>query len=113
DQIGSGSLHGCIDGDPLGGRTTRPLGTAQFGQPDAPPKNRLDITLIGRLGAYGFHITRHTWIACEVTVDICPGRVPRNAEVGRQPELAHAVNQAEVDRLRRTTLLGTHLFERD
>ncbi len=58
------------------------------------------------------HVAGHAGIAGEIPVDIELGGVAADAEVARQPERAHAVDEAEVDDLGVAALLGRDLQRR-
>ncbi len=58
------------------------------------------------------HVAGHAGIAREIPVDIELGGVAADAEVARQPERAHAVDEAEVDDLGVAALFGRDLQRR-
>ena len=64
--------------------------------------------MIARVIAGALHVLRDAGIACEVAVDIglCGGAL--DAQLRRQAERGHAVDQSEVDDLRVAPLFARH-----
>src|SRR5690606_575393 len=106
DEVGGGALHGRVDGRAFGGLSSRPAAAADFRQPQATSQNGFDIALVARKLADVFHVLRDARVAGEIAIDIQLRRVAGDAQVGGEPEGAHAVHQAEVDGLGGMTLVG-------
>ena len=112
DQVGRGALHRRIDGGALRGRAARAVGRVDLGQPEPAAEHRLHEALALGLGARALHVARHARVSGEVAVDVELGRLALDVQVGRQPEGAHAVDQAEVDDLGGAPLIGRDLAHR-
>ena len=61
-----------------------------------------------RLSAGFLHVASHTRVAGKVLFDVVRSRAAFDAEVLRQPESTHAVDEAEIDHLGHAALLGRH-----
>src|SRR5690606_22197538 len=90
----------------------RAVGRVDLREPEAPSEYRLHVALLARLGPGTLHVGGHARVAGEIALDVVARRIPFDAEVRRQAEGAHAVDEPEVDHLRVAALLARHLLER-
>src|SRR3546814_7370594 len=70
-----------------------------------------DVAALARLVAGALHEIAYARVAREVQRDVVLRLAATNAQVARQPERAHPVHQAEVDRLGSAALVGGHRSE--
>ncbi len=112
DQVGGGALHRRVDCGALGALAAAGIRRPDFRQPEAAAEYGLDIALVARAGTGLFHVAGDARIAREVAVHVGLRRGAVDADLFRQAEGAHAVDQAEVDRLGGTALLAGHLDRR-
>ena len=83
-----------------------------FGQIQAAAEQGFDIALLARLFADVIHVIFDAGITGEIQVDIGLRLAARQAELLRQPERGHAVNQSEIDRLGGAAQFGGDLIGR-
>ncbi len=111
DEVGGRALHGRIDCGALGRLAALRSAAADLRQPEPAAEHRFDVAAIARHLARFLHVARDARITCEVAVDVRLGRCPLDAEVLREPERRHAVDQAEVDRLGGAPLVRRDFLE--
>src|SRR5882762_6674844 len=112
DQVRGRALHWGVDRCALGPAAARRIGALDLRQPQAPAENGLDIATVARGLAHLLHVLCHPRIAGEVARDIGLRRGALQAELLRQTEGGHPVDQPEVDHLGVAALLGCDVFER-
>src|SRR5690606_416109 len=89
------------------------LGTAaDVFQVQAAAEHGLHVALFARLHPRAVHEVAHAGIAREVQRDVVLRLAPADAQVARQAERAHAVHQAEVDRLGGAAFVAADLVDR-
>ncbi len=77
-------------------------------QVQAPAEHRFDVTVLVRLPPGAIHVGPHAGVAGEVAVDVALGLVAADAQLARQPESGHAIDEAEVDGLGGPALVSGH-----
>jgi hypothetical protein len=82
-----------------------PLPAVDVRQPQAAAEHGFHVALLVRLDARVVHVALHARKALEVALDVVLGRFLLDAQVARQAEGAHAVDQPEVDDLGVAALL--------
>ena len=113
DQIGRRALHRRIDRGAFGAGTARTVRRIDLRQPQAAAEHGLHVAArLGRQARF-VHVLLHAREARKVAVDVVGRRRTLDLQVRRQPESAHAIDQAEVDHLGVAALLGLHLFRRN
>src|SRR6185437_15340106 len=112
DDVRRRALHRRIDRAALGVLLQLAVARADVGQEQTSAEHRLDVAFAARLLARALHVTAYTRVAREVQVDVILGRAARHAELTRQAEGRHAVDEAEVDGLGRAALIGRDRLER-
>src|SRR3546814_11721031 len=75
-------------------------------QVQAAAEHGFDVAALARLVAGALHEIAYARVAREVQRDVVLRLAATNAQVARQPERAHPVHQAEVDRLGHTAPVG-------
>ncbi len=105
DDVGGGALHGGVDGGALGVLAPLRVARLDLGQVQAPAEHGLDVAALMGQAPGLLHVVVHAGVAPEVQVDVVLRLAARDAELARQPEGGHAVDQAEVDRLGGAALL--------
>src|SRR4029079_16504750 len=70
---------------------------------------RSDVALAMSGGTRLFHVALHAGVALEVAVHVRLSFAALDTESTCEPERRHAVDQAEVDRLRGASLVGRHV----
>src|SRR5690554_999076 len=111
DDIRSRALHGRIDRGAFGGLATVAVLGAYLRQIKATPEYRFNKAILGGLGTNTFHVACHAGITVEVAVDISLRLVALQVQLSRKTPGAHAVDQAEVDRLDTAPLLAADLLQ--
>ncbi len=106
DQIGSRTLHRRVDRLTFSAAFARTAATGDFGQVDSAPEHGFDITLGARRGAGFVHVALDPGKALEIAIDVGRCGAALDAQALGEAESAHAVDQAEIDRLGITPLLG-------
>src|SRR5471030_1256701 len=106
DDVSSRSLHWGIDCGALSTLTTHGVAGFNIRQIQAATVERFNIALFRSLRPRAFHIFENARIAFKIEIHITLGFFTRNVKLARKTKCAHAVNQAEVDGLRTTALLG-------
>ena len=108
-HIGGRALDRHIDRDTLR-EALHPLILA-VDLPEVPPaaEERLGETLSPRLGDRGVDVPFHAGVLLEILVDEPLRLIDRYAELAREPPRPHAVDDAEIDRLRARAHGGRHL----
>src|SRR6266480_914323 len=112
DQVGGGALHRRVDRGALGRLAAHRAAALHLRQPEAPAEHRFDVALRARAAARLVHVAFHPRIAGEIRLDVGLCRRALDAEVLRQAEARHAVDEPEVDNLRGAPLVGADLVER-
>ncbi len=92
-------MHRRVDRHALGAFAQGLVLGVDVRQVQTTTEDGLDIALLGSLGAGALHVLKHAGIAGKIAVDISLGLLAVDADLLGQPERAHAVDQAEVDRL--------------
>ena len=82
----------------------------QLGNLATPPKERLGVTTLTRLGDGLIHIVLHRWKRLEVRIEDLGRLGDRNIEPLAQPVGLHAVCQSVADHLRLRTLFDADIF---
>src|SRR5690606_3776531 len=112
DDIGGRALHGGIDRASLRVLAALRVALVDLRQIKPSPEYGRDVALGPRPLARLVHVALHAGIALEVEIDITLRLAALDAELTRQAERRHAVDQAEVDRLRGAALIGGGLVQR-
>ena len=112
DDVGGGALHRRVDRGALGAGAQALVAGVDVLQVQAAAEHGFDIALLARLLARALHEIAHAGIAREVQRDVVLRLAARDAELARQAERAHAVHQAEVDRLGGAALVAADFFHR-
>ena len=105
-------MHRRVNRGALGPLPARAIRAVDLGQPQAPPKHGLDITIAFGGEAGVVHVTLDPGKAVKVTLDVILRRLLVNAEIGGKAERAHAVNQTKVDDLGVAALLAGYFRAR-
>src|SRR3546814_2583937 len=77
---------------------------------DVCSSDLFDVAALARFVAGALHEIAYARVAREVQRDVVLRLAATNAQVARQPERAHPVHQAEVDRLGSAALVGGHVL---
>src|SRR5207237_5486120 len=112
DQIGGRSLHWRVDRRALGCLAARTAAGIDVRKPEPAPKNGLDISLCACELTGPLHVPGHARVADEILFDELRRGAALDAELCRQPEGAHAVDQSEVHGLDLGQLLRGHIGAR-
>src|ERR1700676_479059 len=78
----------------------------------APAEQGFDVAVAMGLLARRLHEGLHAGIALEIALDVFLRFAACDAQLPRQTKRAHSVHQAEIDRLRRSTLVRIDLVRR-
>src|SRR5579872_6109582 len=111
DDIGGRALHRCVDRCALRGLLQLAVARADIGQVEPAAIYGLDEATVPGSRAGVVHEALHSRITGEVALDILLSCAAFDAELTRQTERGHTVDQAEVDRLREAPLIGADGFE--
>ena len=113
DHVGRGALYGHVDSIALGERTRGSVARVDVGQIAAATEKRTRIAMrTGELFTL-LYIGGHSGMGAEVIVYERSSLLARNAELLAEAESRNAVDDAEVDRLCRTALVGSDLTDGD
>ena len=112
DDVGGRALHRRVDRGALRGLLELLVARVDVRQIEPAAEHGLDVALRLGLRARLLHVALHAGIAREVQVDVFLRGAARDAELLGEAERAHAVDEAEVDRLGRAALVGGDLVER-
>src|SRR5207342_2635613 len=111
DDVGGSALHRRVDRRAFGTGAQALVARVDVVQVQAPPEHGFDVAALTRLFARALHEFAHAGIAREVQRDVILRLAPGDAEVARQAERAHAIHEAEVDRLGRAAFIAAHLVQ--
>src|SRR5438093_1113158 len=106
DQIRCGALDRRVDGGALGKLPRSSFRAREVRYESTPTEERRDVAVCSRLVEGGADILGNARVAGEVTVDVVLRLFERDFELLGEPRRAHAVEDAEVDDLRRAALIG-------
>ncbi len=112
DDVRCGALHRRVDRGALGALAHGAVLRIDLRQVQPPTEQRLDIALLGGLGAGALHVGQHAGVTGEITVDVLLRFLAADVDLLGQAESAHAVDQAEVDRLGAASLVVADLLQR-
>ena len=112
DDIGSGTLHGRIDGRSLCRSTHHGARRCDVRYPKTAAKSRFHITVFCRLSTSLFHIALHAGKLMKVLVDIGCRHLAIQPHLLREAKSAHTVYQTKVDHFRHAALIRRHLIQR-
>src|SRR5690606_14202128 len=112
DDVCCGALHRRVDRGAFGTLAHGLVLRMDLRQVQAAAEQGLDVTLVRSLDAGVFHVAQHARVAGEVAVDTVLGLLAIDTDRLGQAEGAHAVDQAEVDRLGTAPLVGGDLLQR-
>src|SRR5690606_3050572 len=93
DDVGRRPLHRGVDGRALGVLAPLVVACLDIRDVETPPEHRLHITLFARPLTGLVHVALYAGIAGEVGVDIALGGGAVDAELPRQAEGGHPVDQ--------------------
>jgi hypothetical protein len=109
DDIGGGALHGGVDGAALGVLAQSLVARLDLGQIQPPSEYGFHEARFARLARGLVHVALHAGIALEIKIDVFLRLAAPYAQLTREAERRHAVDQAEIDRLGGAPLIGGHL----
>ncbi len=112
DDVRRGALHRRVDRGALGALAHGAVLRIDLRQVQPPTEQRLDIALLGGLGAGALHVGEHAGVAGEIAVDVLLRLLSADVDLLGQAEGAHAVDQAEVDGLGAAALVVADLLQR-
>ena len=92
----------------------RAVAAADLGQPQAAAEDRFHVTLLTRFFARRAHVFCDARIAREVAIHVLLGSRALDAELRRETERGHAIDESEVDDFSVAPLFRVHCraFER-
>src|SRR5690606_9212252 len=95
-------------------RIVAPLGVAlvDLGQVEPAAEDGRDVAVPPGPLAGLVHVARDAGVALEIPVDVALRLAALDAELAREAERGHAIDEAEVDRLRGAALIGRDVRER-
>ena len=99
-------MHRSVDGGPFRRLAPRATAGVDIGYPQATSEYRRHVTLATRQLARAQHVLGDARIAREILVDELLRGAALDAELRREPEGAHAVDQAEIHCLDIAALIG-------
>jgi hypothetical protein len=113
DDVRRRALHRRVDGRAL--RRLAPLHVADVDlrQVQAPAEQRLDVTLLPGRRPRVVHVAAHAGVAVEIQVDVLLRLAALDAQLPRESEGRHAVDETEVDGLGAAPLVRGHRREVD
>src|SRR6185503_10784000 len=105
DDVGRSALHRRVDGTALRILLQVAVARTDVREIEPPAEDGLDESAIARARARSLHVLANAGIATEVTPDVVLRGVALDAELAREPECRHAVDEPEIDRLRGAALV--------
>ena len=112
DDVGGRALHRGVDRAALGVLSQLAVARPDLRQVQPAAEHGLDVALLPGERAGFVHVALHAGVAREVQLHVPLGLAALDAELAREPERRHSVDQSEVDGLRGTPLLGADLVRR-
>ena len=101
----------CVGGT-LGRRLQHAFRTADFRNPEPTAEQRFDVAERGRGKPRFVHVALHPGEAVKVLLDVIGGHLAVQAELLREAEGAHPVDESEIDHLGHAALFRGHPLER-
>ena len=99
DEIGGGALHRRVDRGALRALAPRRRAALDLGQPQPAAEHGLDVARSRAVSRVRCMYSATPGIAREIAVHVLLRRRALDAELAREPERRHAVDQPEVDHL--------------